>query len=91
MGPDLKLSIARQHDTIDQVRPPLTSYLGPEDVILALDVQFRRDLNAVEIEQAIDDLQDDIREKYPEFKRIFIEAKSLGQKHRATEISGSPQ
>ncbi|QNE41021.1 MULTISPECIES: cation diffusion facilitator family transporter [Hymenobacter] len=85
------LQIARQRDTVDQVRPPLTSYLGPEDVILALDVQFRRDLNAVEIEQAIDDLQDDIREKYPEFKRIFIEAKSLGQKHRTTEISGSPQ
>jgi len=83
--------IVRQHDVVDQVRPPLTSYLGPEDVILALDVQFRRDLNAAEVEQAIDDLQDDIREKYPEFKRIFIEAKALGHKHRATEISGSPQ
>lgn len=77
--------IARRHAAVEQVRPPLTSYLGPEDVILALDVQFRRNLTAQQVEQAIDDLQDEIRAKYPEFKRIFIEAKSLSQKHRAVD------
>lgn len=83
--------IARAHEAVDQVRPPLTSYLGPQDVILALDVQFRRDLSAQEVEEAIDDLQDQIREKYPDFKRIFIEAKALGHRHRAAAVSGEPE
>ena len=75
-------AIARAQPGIENVRPPLTSYLGPQDVVLALDVQFNRNLTAVQVEQAIDGLQDAIRAKYPEFKRIFIEAKSIGHKER---------
>jgi len=75
-------SIARAQPGVENVRPPLTSYLGPHDVVLALDVQFERNLTAVQVEQAVDDLQDAIRAKYPEFKRIFIEAKSIGRKER---------
>ncbi|OUJ75998.1 cation diffusion facilitator family transporter [Hymenobacter crusticola] len=74
--------IARAQPGVENVRPPLTSYLGPQDVVLALDVQFERNLSAAQVEQAIDGLQDAIRAKYPEFKRIFIEAKSIGQKER---------
>ena len=69
--------IARAQPNIDQVGPPLTSYLGPTDVVLALDVEFAHHLTAEEIERAIDDLQDAIRVPYPEMKRIFVEAKSL--------------
>ena len=70
-------ALVKAQPNIDQVGPPLTSYLGPADVVLALDVEFAHHLTSKEIEQAIDDLQDVIRAKYPEMKRIFIEAKSL--------------
>jgi cation diffusion facilitator family transporter len=73
-------ALVRAQPNIDQVGPPLTSYLGPADVILALDVEFAHHLTAEEIEQAIDGLQDVIRAKYPEMKRIFIEAKSLSSR-----------
>jgi cation diffusion facilitator family transporter len=66
-----------------QARTPLTMYLGPTDVILALDVQFNPDLNAAEVAQAVDRLQDSIRAKYPEFKRIFIEAHAVSARERA--------
>ncbi|GGF01018.1 cation diffusion facilitator family transporter [Hymenobacter cavernae] len=79
--------IARAQSGVENVRPPLTSYLGPHDVVLALDVQFSRNLTAVQVEQTIDGLQDAIRAKHPEFKRIFIEAKSLGQKDRAATLA----
>ena len=46
---------------------------------LALDVSFRDQLTAVEIEQAVDRLQTLIKAKYPNFKRIFIEASALKQ------------
>ncbi|GAA4027637.1 cation diffusion facilitator family transporter [Hymenobacter glaciei] len=70
-------ALVRAQPNIDEVGPPLTSYLGPADVILALDVEFAHHLTSEEIEDAIDKLQDAIRAKYPEMKRIFIEAKSL--------------
>jgi len=79
--------ISRGEAAVDTIRTPLTSYLGPSDVMLALDVQFKRHLTAVEVEEAVDRLQDAIRVKHPEFKRIFIEAKSIGHKQRQTEIT----
>lgn len=69
--------IGRQQPGVTNLRPPLTMYLGPADVILALDVEFKDQLSADEVETAIDQLQDAIRVKYPEFQRIFIEAKSI--------------
>ena len=73
-------ALVKAQPNIDQVGPPLTSYLGPADVVLALDVEFAHHLTSKEIEQAIDDLQDVIRAKYPEMKRIFVEAKSLSSR-----------
>ncbi|RAK68008.1 cation diffusion facilitator family transporter [Hymenobacter edaphi] len=65
-----------------QARTPLTMYLGPTDVVLALDVNFNPGLGAAEIARAVDRLQDSIRAKYPEFKRIFIEAHSVSARER---------
>ena len=86
-------AIARQQRGVEQVRRPLTMYMGPQDVVLALDVEFHDHLSAVEVEHAVDELQDAIRGKYPEFKRIFIEAKGLAGKQRETapQTPVSPQ
>ncbi|OON68271.1 cation diffusion facilitator family transporter [Hymenobacter sp. CRA2] len=67
-----------------QARTPLTMYLGPADVMLALDVKFRPDISATEVEKAIDRLQDAIRAEHPEFKRIFIEAHSVSARERVS-------
>ena len=75
--------IARAQPNIDQVGPPLTSYLGPTDVVMALDVEFASDLTAAQIERAIDDLQDAVRARHPEIQRIFVEAKNLSARTRA--------
>ena len=69
--------LARQTPGVTQVRPPLTMYLAPDDVMLALDVDFDDSLTATQVETAIETVQEAIRGQYPEFKRIFIEAKSL--------------
>jgi len=72
--------VARQTPGVTQVRPPLTMYLAPDDVMLALDVDFDDDLSAAQVEAAVVAVQDAIRAKNPEFKRIFIEAKSLANR-----------
>ncbi|GAB3231761.1 cation diffusion facilitator family transporter [Hymenobacter seoulensis] len=78
-------AIAVSQRSVEQVRRPLTMYMGPQDVVLALDVEFHDHLSAVEVEQAVDQLQDAIRAKHPEFKRIFVEAKALTSKERGTK------
>jgi cation diffusion facilitator family transporter len=70
-------AIARAHAEVEAIRTPLTSHLGPDDVVLALDVQFRPGLSTAAIADSIHQLQNDIRARHPEFKRIFIEAKNF--------------
>ncbi|TGE22487.1 cation transporter [Hymenobacter aquaticus] len=81
---DSVMRLVGQQPGVEQVRPPLTMYLGPTDVVLALDVDFHDHLSAVEVEQAVAAMQDTLRTKHPEFKRIFVEAKSLTEKSRDT-------
>jgi len=74
--------ILNAHDAVRQTGAPLTMYLGPADIILALDVEFKKSLSASEVERAIDQLQDDVRAAHPEFKRIFVEAEALSERAR---------
>ena len=69
--------IAREQPQVREIRSPLTMYLGPNDVILALDVDFADHLTSREVGQAVEHLQDAIRKEHPEVQRIFIEAKNL--------------
>ncbi len=62
---------------IRSVRPPLTMHFGPNEVFLALDVNFKPDLTALEVEQAVVLLETNIRQAFPDIKRIFIEARAL--------------
>jgi cation diffusion facilitator family transporter len=70
-------TLARGIPGVTTVRPPLTMYLAPDDVMLALDVDFDDHLTATQVEEAVVAMQDSIRAGHPEYKRIFIEAKSL--------------
>ena len=69
--------IARAEPQVRNIRSPLTMYLGPNDVMLALDVDFADDLTSTEVAAAVEHLQDAIRAEHPEVKRLFIEAKTL--------------
>ena len=71
--------IARAQPQVREIRSPLTMYLGPNDVIMALDVDFADNLSAAEVAAAVEHLQDAIRREHPEVQRIFIEAKNLLQ------------
>ncbi len=55
----------------------LSMYLGPDEVLLTLDVEFERDSTADEIVAAIANVEQDIRVRYPKITRIYIEARSL--------------
>ena len=56
---------------------PLSMYIGPEEILLALDVQFDPELHAEEIARAVRALEKQIRERFPKICRIYIETSTL--------------
>lgn len=60
-----------------KLNKPLTMHMGPGEVLLALDVNFKPDISSEQIMQAVQRLEKNIMAKYPDVKQIFIEAKNL--------------
>ena len=62
---------------VEQVGDILTMQLGPNQVLLTVDIRFRRGLDVQQLESAIDRIENQIRQQEPRIERIFIEADSL--------------
>ncbi|MCB0107385.1 MAG: cation transporter [Caldilineaceae bacterium] len=69
---------------------PLTMHLGPEDVLLNLDVQFRTDLSNRELAATVDRLEKTIRQRYAEVKRIFIEVEVFTEASTTVSAGNEP-
>jgi len=71
-------------EAVEKAADPLTMHMGPSDVLLNLDIQFREGLSAADLETSVDRIESEIRAKHPEIKRIFLEIESLTQERRET-------
>ena len=60
-----------------RMKPPLTMHLGPEDVLVNLEIEFAPQLGTREIAAAIDRIEREIGRRHPSVKRVFVEAASL--------------
>jgi cation diffusion facilitator family transporter len=63
--------------SVDNVGDLLTMQLGPDQVLLNVDIRFRSDLDVRQLESVIDRIERNIRQKEPSVGRIFIEVDSL--------------
>lgn len=61
-----------------------TMHLGPDDVLLAISVDFKDRRTTETIEQAITEIELKIKTRWPSIRRVFIEVQSSAQ-HRAME------
>ena len=56
-----------------------TLYLGPDEVMLAIEVRFRRDKSASDTRHAIARITRGIRERYPRIQRVYLDASAIGE------------
>lgn len=82
------LSIVTADSAVERARRPLTMQLGPFEILVNLDVQFRSSLTAGDIQEAVQRLERAIRAKHPEARRIYLEVQSLSD---ASGIFGAPE
>jgi cation diffusion facilitator family transporter len=79
-SPELRSSMAaivNGDSDVVRMKPPLTMHLGPEDVLVNLEIEFAPQLGTREVACAIDRIEQEIRRRHPAVKRVFVEAASL--------------
>jgi cation diffusion facilitator family transporter len=78
--------IAERDESVTRINHPLTMHLGPREILLNLEVEFRPEMTMPQIAAAIDRLETQIRGKHADVIRIFIEAKAF---RRAASTEGA--
>lgn len=66
---------------VDEINELRTMHLGPQDVLVALSIDFRNDLNVGAVEDAIYSLETAIKGELPEVRRLFIEVQNRRHHH----------
>jgi cation diffusion facilitator family transporter len=74
--------VAEADPRVEAVKNALTMHFGPRTILLAMDLQFRKDLSAAEVEESVDRLEEAIRGHHRDIKHIFIESESLSPNDR---------
>lgn len=75
-------ALAEADPAVESVKSPLIMHLGPHEILLNLEIIFRKGLSAAEVVAAVDCLEAAIRGRHPDVKRIFIEAGSVADRGR---------
>ena len=74
--------IVEQDPAVIKCGRVMSMYMGPNDMLLNLDVTFDDELDEGDVLQAIDRLEAELIDDYPQCTAIFIEAESLNQVYR---------
>jgi len=76
-------SLAEQDKAVVDVVRLLSMHVGPDDVLVNLDLRFERELNAVEVAEAVKRLEGRIKTTFPQVRYLFMEVASItGRRER---------
>jgi cation diffusion facilitator family transporter len=71
-------SLIASDAAVQSVGKLATMYLGPQDVMLAVEIHFHADNSLEGTRHAIGRITRQIREKYPRIRHVFLDASSIG-------------
>ncbi|HCS50319.1 cation diffusion facilitator family transporter [Rubinisphaera sp.] len=83
--------IVNSYPEVQRAKSPLTLHFGPNQILLAMDLQFLDSLGSDQIESTIDRIESEIRKKYPEIRNIFLEADAILISRRTLKLEKSSQ
>jgi cation diffusion facilitator family transporter len=66
--------LVRDNAAVDCVNEVLTMHMGPDYVLLNMSVDFMDSISADQVERAISGMDGSVKQRFPQVKRIFIEA-----------------
>jgi divalent metal cation (Fe/Co/Zn/Cd) transporter len=69
-------AIIQTYPEVDHLNELLTMHMGPNFILANCSIGFRNDLPAIDMEKCIARLDTEIKQQFPNVKRIFIEAES---------------
>jgi cation diffusion facilitator family transporter len=82
-------AIAQAEKTVYRAGWPLTMYLGPADILLALDIEFCHGTPAEELMRSVDRIEATVRREVPGIGRIYIESRRVDREDaRPLEAAG---
>jgi divalent metal cation (Fe/Co/Zn/Cd) transporter len=84
-GPELRAGLRRiAHDDpdVEDVVRSMTLHMGPNALVLNMDLKFMPSLSAEEVARAVDRVERRIRDEHPEVRFVFIETESLSERRR---------
>jgi len=76
-SPEVQASIrkiAMSEPAVARPNEVLTMHFGPQDVLVALSLDFHNQRTAAEVEQAVSQIERRIKTAHPEVTRVFVEA-----------------
>lgn len=83
--------LVSQDPAVDRVLRAMTMHLSPDEILLNLDIDFRKDLGPLgALEMAVDRIERTIRGHHPEVRYIFIEARSIASRIQPGDGEGKP-
>lgn len=69
--------VVQSDETVAKAELPITLQLGPNDIMVGLNIEFEDELTSDQIEIAVKRIESTIRNAHPDVQRIFIEAASI--------------
>ncbi|HEY9771235.1 MAG TPA: cation diffusion facilitator family transporter [Coleofasciculaceae cyanobacterium] len=73
--------------SVEKVIKVLTLHFGPQEILLNLEIKFVDNLETEELAIAVERLENSISSQHSEIQNIFIEAKSISAKRKASDIA----
>lgn len=75
---DAIMVLAQAHAPVARAQPPLSMYMGSNEVLLAMDVEFVAGTSADTVVNTVEAIESEIKGRYPRINRIYIEARRSG-------------
>ncbi len=81
-------AIAMEQPSVEDVGHVLSMYIGADEALVIVDVNFKDDISTGEAADAIAAIETEVRARFPTIKRIFIEATEAPQAGAAPAKDG---